>query len=133
MEYVICFYLVRVVSILWFKQAQNQIMLELNNISLSLGNKQLLDQVNIKINVKYKVGLVGCNGSGKSSLIKMLLGIIQEDAGNFNLKVANSNIGYLEQSLPVTDLNLINYVQQGDLAWAAIDSKLKQAELDNNG
>ena len=108
-------------------------MLELNNICLSLGNKQLLNKVNIKINAKYKVGVVGCNGSGKSSLIKMLLGIIQEDAGNFNIKIANSNIGYLEQSLPITDLSLIKYVQQGDLAWAAIDDKLKQAQLDNNG
>jgi len=52
-----------------------------NNISLSLGNRQVVDQVSLQINKKEFVGLIGPNGAGKSSLLRILAGLNQEHQG----------------------------------------------------
>ena len=56
-------------------------MLELQNISLTLGQKVLFNHASARIGNQYRVGLIGRNGTGKSTLIKILTGIHPADHG----------------------------------------------------
>ncbi len=97
-------------------------MIDLSNISLQFTGENLFQNVNLKINSGDKVCLVGSNGTGKSSLLKMLVGQIVPESGSIN-KQKNINIGYLPQDNVVhrgrtlidevfTALSDIKYLQQ---------------------
>jgi len=71
-------------------------MIDLSNISLQFTGENLFQNVNLKINSGDKICLVGSNGTGKSSLLKMLVGEIEPESGSIH-KQKNINIGYLPQ------------------------------------
>ncbi len=71
-------------------------MIDLLNISLQFGGKYLFNNVNYKINSGDKISLVGANGTGKSSLLKIIAGQLQPESGKI-LKQKNISIGYLPQ------------------------------------
>ena len=88
-------------------------LITLDNISLRFAEKPILCEVNATIHRGDKIALIGRNGEGKSSFMKVLAGIIQADDGN--LKIQNGTIiSYLEQSPPDdNDLTLFEIVAQG--------------------
>ena len=88
-------------------------LITLDNISLRFAEKPILCEVNATIHRGDKIALIGRNGEGKSSFMKVLAGIIQADDGN--LKIKNGTIiSYLEQSPPDdNDLTLFEIVAQG--------------------
>ena len=88
-------------------------LITLDNISLRFSEKVILDEINATIQKGDKIGLIGRNGEGKSSLMKVLAGIIYADDGN--LKVKNSTrISYLEQQPPEdNDYSLFSVVAHG--------------------
>ncbi len=71
-------------------------VLQLENISLSLGDRDLLDNLNGIINTGERIGLVGPNGAGKSTLLKIIMGIQEPDSGSVNLSNGET-LGYLPQ------------------------------------
>jgi ATP-binding cassette subfamily F protein 3 len=71
-------------------------MIDLSNISLQFTGEYLFRNVNLKINSGDKICLVGSNGTGKSSLLKMLVGEIEPESGSIQ-KQKNISIGYLPQ------------------------------------
>ncbi|MEJ2618342.1 MAG: ATP-binding cassette domain-containing protein [Ignavibacteriaceae bacterium] len=71
-------------------------MIDLANISLQFGGNYLFENVNFKINSGDKISLVGANGTGKSSLLKIINGDLQPESGKL-LKQKNISIGYLPQ------------------------------------
>ncbi|GAB1349527.1 ABC-F family ATP-binding cassette domain-containing protein [Ignavibacteriales bacterium] len=71
-------------------------MIDIVNLSLQFGGKYLYKDVNFKINAGDKISLVGSNGTGKSSLLKMLNGYIEPEKGDI-FKRKNIAIGYLPQ------------------------------------
>jgi len=71
-------------------------MIDLSNISLQFTGEYLFQNVNLKINSGDKICLVGSNGTGKSSLLKMLVGQIEPETGSIS-KQKNITIGYLPQ------------------------------------
>jgi len=71
-------------------------MLDLSGISLQFGGKYLFDNVSFRINSGDRVSLVGANGTGKSSLLKIIAGILQPESGKV-LKQKRITIGYLPQ------------------------------------
>lgn len=71
-------------------------MIDIVNLSLQFGGKYLYRDVNFKINSGDKISLVGSNGTGKSSLLKMLNGMIEPEKGDI-FKRKNIAIGYLPQ------------------------------------
>ncbi|NCS90153.1 MAG: ABC-F family ATP-binding cassette domain-containing protein, partial [Ignavibacteria bacterium] len=71
-------------------------MIDLLNISLQFGGKFLFNGVNYKINAGDKISLVGANGTGKSSLLKILTGQLQPESGKI-IKQKNVQVGYLPQ------------------------------------
>ena len=71
-------------------------MIDLVNISLQFGGKYLFKDVNYKIASGDKISLVGANGTGKSSLLKIIAGNLQPESGDV-LKQKRISIGYLPQ------------------------------------
>ncbi len=90
-------------------------MIDLSNISLQFNGKYLFKDVNYRISSGDKISLVGANGTGKSSLLKIIAGYLQPESGDV-LKQKNIAIGYLPQD---------NIIHSGksllDEAFSALD------------
>ena len=71
-------------------------MIDFSNISLQFNGKYLFNGVNYKINSGDRISLVGANGTGKSSLLKIISGELQPESGKIN-KQKDISIGYLPQ------------------------------------
>lgn len=71
-------------------------MIDFSNISLQFTGEYLFQNVNLKIHSGDKICLVGSNGTGKTSLLKMIVGQIEPESGSIN-KQKNITIGYLPQ------------------------------------
>lgn len=71
-------------------------MIDIVSLSLQFGGKYLYKDVNFKINAGDKISLVGSNGTGKSSLLKMLNGMLEPEKGDI-FKRKNLAVGYLPQ------------------------------------
>jgi len=82
-------------------------MIELVNISKSYPTNDLYKDLNLRLNAKDKVGLVGRNGTGKSTLFKLILGEEHQDSGEIKLPKAYK-IGALKQYFDFTEKTLIN-------------------------
>ena len=82
-------------------------MIELINISKSYPTGELYSALNLRLNSGDKVGLVGRNGTGKSTLFKLILGEEQQDMGEIKLPKAY-RIGTLKQYFDFTEKTLID-------------------------
>ena len=71
-------------------------MINLTNISLQFGGKYLFKNVNLRINSGDKISLVGANGTGKSSLLKIIYGNLQPESGRIQ-RQKRTSMGYLPQ------------------------------------
>lgn len=76
-------------------------MLYANQLSLSFGDRQLLDQVTFQINDRDKIGLVGRNGAGKTTLLNILANRLKPDSGTITTSKGYT-IGYLPQELTLS-------------------------------
>ena len=72
-------------------------LIEITNLTVSYNGHVAVDKVNINIKEKEFVCLVGENGSGKSTIIKTILGLHKQDKGKIKLKIDPSEVSYLEQ------------------------------------
>jgi len=77
-------------------------LLRLDNLSLNYGTQVLLDQVNFTLHKGNKIGLLGRNGEGKTTLLKIIAGEIFPDSGEYWLR-PGIKIAWLDQSLPAAD------------------------------
>lgn len=75
----------------------------IENISKSYSEKKLLDKVSLGIDINDKIGIIGLNGTGKTTFIKIIAGIVEADEGNI-IKGSNVTIEYLPQNIDF-DLN----------------------------
>lgn len=71
-------------------------VLDVQNLTLSFGENTLFSNISFSINEKEKVGFVGVNGAGKTSLFKLITGEYTADSGNCFLS-KNTRLGYMEQ------------------------------------
>src|SRR6476620_3562391 len=71
--------------------------LHARNLSLSLGRAVILRAVDLSVSPGWRVGLVGPNGVGKSTLLKVLSGAIRPDAGTVTVAPPHAIVGYLPQ------------------------------------
>ena len=107
-------------------------LITLDNISLRFSEKVILDEINATIHKGDKIGLIGRNGEGKSTFLKVLAGIVAADDGD--LKIQNSTrISYLEQQPPEdNDNTLFNIVAHGLGESGKLISKYHNALKDEN-
>ncbi|MEX1236932.1 MAG: ATP-binding cassette domain-containing protein, partial [Pseudomonadales bacterium] len=103
------------------------IMLSLINIALRRGTELLFEDVSFTINQGRKVGLIGANGAGKTSLFKMITGELDSDRGEIDYPVG-TRIVHLEQEVPASDQQAIDYVLGGDERLTAIEDALAEVE-----
>ena len=102
------------------------IEIELNNIKKNYGIKNILDGFNLRIKTGERVALIGQNGSGKSSLIKMILDEDKDYSGNIKLG-ASIKIGYIPQNIVFEDINqnVLDYFEDGNIGSSKV--------IENNG
>ncbi len=80
---------------------KQKMLFEMYNISMSLGNKNLIENFSTRILQKDRIAIVGKNGSGKSTFLKILLGELEIDSGAF--KRGDFKIGYFDQQREMLD------------------------------
>ena len=107
-------------------------MISLKNISLRRGTKLLLDQASVTLNPGEKVGLVGRNGAGKSSLFALLNRSLQEDSGEFHIPT-QWRMGQVAQDMPETSQSATEFVIDGDTALLLARNEVTAAEDSNDG
>ena len=107
-------------------------MITLRNVQLRRGTKIVLDGVNVNVNPGEKVGLVGRNGAGKSSLFALLAGRLQADAGDFEIP-ARWRLGEVAQNMPETDDSATDFVLEGDIPLMLAQKELEAAEAAEDG
>ncbi|ASK28263.1 ABC transporter [Neisseria chenwenguii] len=107
-------------------------MIELKNLTLQRGLKVLLDKASTVINPGWRVGLIGKNGTGKSSLFALLKGGISADGGDV-LIPKHWKLAAVAQETPALDVSALDYVLQGDADLQHFQTALAQAEAQNDG
>ncbi|MGO2509638.1 MAG: ABC transporter ATP-binding protein [Vibrio hibernica] len=107
-------------------------MIIFSDIQLLRGGKPLLDQASATIHPGDKVGLVGKNGCGKSTLFALLKDELSIDAGNFQMP-AHWELAWVAQETPALDRAAIDYVIDGDREFRHLEQQLVKAEQADNG
>src|SRR4051812_26664957 len=107
-------------------------MLVLQNVSLRRGVKLVLTQASTTLQPGEKVGLVGRNGAGKSSLFSLLAGRLQADAGDVSMP-PRWRIGEVAQEMPETPQGATDFVLEGDTRLKEAEAQLAAAEAAADG
>ena len=102
-------------------------MLSFNNLELVLGGKTLFDDVSLTIHHHQKVGLIGANGTGKTSLFKVIKKEIEVDQSSVSYP-NDLRISYLAQEVPASDEIALQYVLSGDYMLLEIQHEIELAE-----
>jgi ATP-binding cassette subfamily F protein 3 len=107
-------------------------MIILKNLSLRRSAKVLLDNASVSINPGERVGLVGRNGAGKSSLFALLNGTLHEDKGDFSIP-SQWRMAQVAQDMPETSESATDFVIAGDTALAEAQAEVDAAEASDDG
>lgn len=107
-------------------------MIRAQSISLMRGGDVLFEDSDLQVFPGHKVGLVGRNGCGKSSLFSMLRGELHADTGDLHVP-AEWRIASVAQDTPALEKSAIDYVMDGDTEFRALEEQLATAEASNNG
>ena len=107
-------------------------MITLQNITLRRGVKVVLEKASVTLQPGEKIGLVGRNGAGKSSLFSLMTHRLQADAGDVSVP-PKWIVGEVAQSMPETDDGATSFVLQGDTRLMAAEAALAAAEAADDG
>lgn len=100
-------------------------MISINNLSVEFSAKSLFDNINYVINDKDKIALVGKNGAGKSTMLKIIAGLQKPTSGSVSVP-ADVTVGYLPQHMITTDE--VSVVQEVRKAFSKIDEMHSQLD-----
>ncbi|MGB5721990.1 MAG: ATP-binding cassette domain-containing protein [Woeseiaceae bacterium] len=106
-------------------------VLSLANISLRRGRKLLVSKASLQVHAGQRLGLIGANGSGKSSLFAMLLGELEPDDGELGLR-ADDQIAHVAQESPHGSGTALDYVMDGDQELRELQAGIAECERDEN-
>jgi len=106
-------------------------MISLSNIELRRGVKLLLQDAELVIHPGQHIGIIGGNGTGKSSFFKLLLGQIGADAGEMFIP-KDWRIAHMAQELARSERSAVDYVLDGDPELRKIEVAIEKALLDED-
>jgi len=105
-------------------------MLALTNIALRRGRKVLFENASLQIHAGQRMGVIGANGCGKSSLFAMLLGDLEPDDGELALDT-NDVIAHVAQESPHSNSSAVDYVMDGDQELRSVQAAIAAGEEDS--
>jgi len=104
-------------------------MIRFLNVSLMRGTKPLLENVDLTLNPGDKIGLIGANGAGKSSLFAMLRNELHPDQGEIDFP-AKWRMAYVAQETPPLDRCALDYAIDGDTTLRKLETELARLEAE---
>ncbi len=107
-------------------------MIRLSQVTLARGAKVLLDAAELSINPGERCGLIGANGSGKSSLFALLRGELHADKGEVDFP-AHWRIAHVAQETPPLERSAVDYAIDGDARLRRLEKELLSAEKADHG
>jgi ATP-binding cassette, subfamily F, member 3 len=107
-------------------------MIRLSQVTLRRGVKPLLEGADVSLNPGERVGLIGANGSGKSSLFSLLRGELHADKGDVDFP-RHWQVAHVAQETPALDRPAVDYAIDGDTALRKLEAELAIAEAANDG
>ncbi|HET9470647.1 MAG TPA: ATP-binding cassette domain-containing protein, partial [Usitatibacter sp.] len=102
-------------------------MLRIAAVTLRRGPRVLLEEASMNVHPGQKVGLVGANGSGKSSLLALIRGELHADAGEVELP-ARWVLAHVAQETPAIDRPALEFVMDGDAELREVERAISEAE-----
>ncbi|MYM87058.1 ATP-binding cassette domain-containing protein [Rugamonas sp. FT82W] len=102
-------------------------MIRFIQVSLMRGIKPLLEQVDVTLNPGDKIGLIGANGAGKSSLFAMMRGELHPDQGEIDFP-AKWRVAYVAQETPPLERAALDYAIDGDVTLRKLEAELARLE-----
>ncbi|MCW8885758.1 MAG: ATP-binding cassette domain-containing protein [Motiliproteus sp.] len=102
-------------------------MIQLQQLSLQRGKAILLKHADLRIHPGQKVGVIGANGSGKTSLFKLILGQLHPDDGDFKIP-RQWRIAHMAQEVELLDRTALDYVLDGDVELRTLQRQIAEAE-----
>ena len=107
-------------------------MIRFTQITLRRGAKVLLEDADVSLNPGDKIGLIGANGTGKSSVFALLRGELHADKGNVDYP-ARWRVAHVAQETPALDRAAIDYAIDGDTTLRRLETELAAAEAADDG
>lgn len=107
-------------------------MIFFNQLTLKRGQTILLENASATIHLGQKIGLVGKNGCGKSSLLSLLKNELSAEGGEASYP-KDWAIAWVNQETPALDISALDYVIQGDREYTRLTAELNKANAENNG
>ena len=105
-------------------------MLNIQNLSYLQGGIPLLHDVDLQAYTNQRIGLVGKNGCGKSTLFRLIRGEIKPDSGEVSLQ-SGKTIAYVEQEIANSDLPALEFVLDGDVELRLLEKTLARDNHDS--
>src|SRR5579859_154955 len=102
-------------------------MLRFDHVALRRGPLLLLDDVSLSLHAGWRVGISGRNGAGKSSLLALIAGELQPDAGHFE-RPREWTLAWVRQETPALARSALDYVLDGDAEFRRLEAELAAAE-----
>jgi len=102
-------------------------MLFIQDLTYRIAGRTLLDKVSLTIPAGHRVGLVGPNGTGKSTLFKLISGELSPDTGEISM-IKGASMGMVRQDMPDDDTSLIDIVLAADTERASLLLEAETAE-----
>jgi ATP-binding cassette, subfamily F, member 3 len=107
-------------------------MITLRQLTLARGGKPLLEAVDLTLHAGQKIGVVGANGCGKSSLFALLLGELHQEMGDLELP-GRLALAHVAQDTAAGMQAAIEFVIDGDAPLRALEQELAQAQEHDDG
>ena len=107
-------------------------MILLRQLSLARGARRLIENADLQVHAGWRVGLVGANGSGKSSLFALLSGELHPESGDCEVP-RDWRIATVGQETPALEQPAIDYVLDGDVELRDIERRLAAADRAHDG
>jgi len=104
-------------------------MLNIRHLTYLQGGIPLLENCDLQIFANQRVGLVGKNGCGKSTLFRLVRGVIKPDSGEVSLQ-SGKTVAFVEQEIINSNQSAIEFVLDGDVELRRLEKILAQAEHD---